>query len=240
MAKQRITAEQARIAGRRKKRWHKLLAWSVNFINAWLEAGRMVANGDGSYTKYDVIDVTPQELKFINGQMMRFKNWRDKFCDDIDAVKELTAAGKSFYKDATSDLQLVKAACEVYAPKMTHTENLRVQTYLLYAFMHDLTNVTGGAKTRNHKLMLQTLETLVNKLLPQDSPLVLIMNKVYWTTRDVILVDPKWPDSYYDLATFTPQEDFISKPANRRDCEAARKLFAWKHNTPKIERNAAA
>lgn len=49
------------LRGRRAKRWHKFMAWSVNFINSWLEAGKMVPLADGTITKFDTIDVTPAE-----------------------------------------------------------------------------------------------------------------------------------------------------------------------------------
>lgn len=226
------------LQGRRNKRWHKFMAWSVNFINSWLEAGKMVPLADGTITKFDTIDVTPQEQRFLNGQWLKFRRWRDEFCQERKIVEGLTGSGKAFYRDASSDLRLVVAACDVYDKDLTHTDALRIQTYLLYAFMHDLSNVTGEVKTRAHKLMLQTLETLANHMLPKDSPLVLVMNQVYWTTRDVILCEPTWPEGYWDMSQYTEQESYISRKPVRMESEAMRRLYAWRNTTPKIERVA--
>ena len=90
------------------------------------------------------------------------------------------------------------------------------------------------------KMFLKTLETLVNHLMPQNSPLVLIMNKVYWTVRDVILVDPVWPDSYYGKDPITPQEILIRSEAFRKAIPALQELYDWTQSQTWIPKNEAA
>lgn len=206
-----MASEDSIVEGRRRKRMHKLIAWSVNFYRCWMEAGKTVKENDGTFVVFDNVDVTPAERRFLNGQWTRFANWREAYCKEKNIIREMQMAGKSFYANSTADLNLVKAAVDVYADGASHTDKLRIETYFLATMFQDLASVTGGAKGRNHKMLIQTICTLADHILPANSPLVLPLNRVYWSLRDIILVDPVWPAEFFNTKNPTAQEEYIRK-----------------------------
>lgn len=165
------------------------LGLSVMFENAWffgLEGGGRI---DG--TVYLPVNLDRATAKFVRAQWGRIVKWRYKLVQELGLVDLWDKASRVFYREAEHKLSLIEKGCKAAWPEGTHEDFIIMETYLLYAAVHDYIELRDDRRG-NLRYFCQTLGTLANRLLPKDSPLVEPMNEVYWSTRNAWQADPDW------------------------------------------------
>lgn len=168
---------------------HHFLGLSVMFENAWTFG--LAGGGRTSSTVYQPVNMDKATAKFVLAQWDKILKWRFKLVQELGGTVMWEKVPAAFYRDAEYKLNLVERKSKEAWPEGTHEDFMIIETYLLYAALHDYAILRNDSRPAL-RYMVQTLGTLVNRLMPKDSPLVEPMNKVYWATRDTWQENPDW------------------------------------------------
>lgn len=174
---------------RRRMCLHHFLALCVCFEYAWaygLDGGGSTDAG----TTYLPVNLPPAERKFVIEQWQKIVKWRMKLVEGLNDGRNWERGKQGFYTDANAKLEMIEDKAKEFWPEGTREDFLIIQTYILHAAFHDYAILRDDRRPAL-RYLAQTLGTLVNRLMPKDSPLVEPMNKVYWATRDAW---QEWPD----------------------------------------------
>lgn len=174
---------------KRKMCLHHFLALSVVFENAWLYG--LAGGGTVDRTRYTPVCIEPKLAVFVAEQWQKILKWRFKFVQSLGGTGCFERASKGFYRDAERKLHMIEEATRKAWPDGTREDYLIMQTYLLSCAVYD-----WRALNDDHRQPLryfeQALNTLADRLLPRESPLVWPMNEAYWSTRDAWQENPDW------------------------------------------------
>ena len=189
-------------AARRRMRLHCLIALLIPIMDGWrigIRGGGL--SGKNSEIRYAPVDVTDKEKSYVRMQIGQIDKARDAVVRML-GIASFEQVGQQFYHTADEKLQAVTNAIFKYLPeKSTHTDNLRVLTYIIATAFHDLRLLTDDERPEVKRLC-RVLEQFGNHLIPCDSPFLLPMNGVYWSTRDMMQENPaEWYDDGLDWDT---------------------------------------
>lgn len=202
LSKNELKQLKRQAAARRRMRLHCFIALLIPIMDGWrlgIKGGGL--SGKNSEIKYAPVDVTDKEKSYIRMQMGQIDKARDAVVRML-GIASFEQVGQQFYHTADEKLQAVTNAIFKFLPETaTHTDNLRVLTYIIATAFHDLRMLTVDERPELRKLC-SVLEQFGNHLLPVDSPLLLPMNGVYWSTRDMMQESPaSWYDADLDWDT---------------------------------------
>lgn len=182
MNKKQMRNEKRRLAAIRRDRLKIFIVMLIPTMIAW-KIGMNGGGQDGSIY-YHIIKVNPRQKSYIAMQIGRIDKARDALVRNVISLEAFQNVGKNFYATADEKLQLIAERIVAELPEEEdHFQQMVVLTYVLYCAMYDYAALENDTRPELKKLV-NLLGTLSNYLLPEDSPLVDIMNAVYWSTRE--------------------------------------------------------
>lgn len=208
--------EERRREAVRKMCLHHFLALSVVFENAWING--LAGGGTEGKTYYMPVTLAPTLVKFASEQWQKIVKWRYRFIQSLGGTGEWERASKGFYRDTEAKLRMIEDATKKVWPDGTREDYLIMQTYLLSCAIYDWRALNDDHR-QPLRYMEQALNTLTDRLLPKDSPLVHPMSEAYWLTRDAWQEYPDWTRG--GTLEWTPSEQELYEREKRNDTPAA-------------------
>lgn len=180
--------EERRQTALARMRLHTFIALLIPTMDGWIVG----LNGGGrkGNMEYRAVELPEKERRYFKMQSAKINKARDAVVHML-GLKSFDI-GKNFYM--TADFKLTKISESILRniPEgANHTDEMRMLLYIIYAAFHDLRILTDDRRPEVGKLCA-AVGALANYLLPNDSPLLLPMNKVYYETRDILQESPEW------------------------------------------------
>ena len=174
----------------RRMRLQTFIALLIPVMTGW-QIGLKGGGYDG-YIRYNAIEATPKERRYILMQCGRINKARDVLVRECMGLESFKSAGNAFF--ATADQKLVSIAEKIInalPEDQTHYEQTAVLTYVLYCAFYDYAALEADDRPQLRHL-ISVMGILANHIIPAGSPLAGPMNAVYWATRDDLQANPDW------------------------------------------------
>lgn len=182
--------EERRQAAMIRMRLHTLVAILIPTMDGWI----IGLNGGGrkGNMEYRAVELPEKERRYFRMQSAKINKARDAVVRLL-GLKSFDI-GQNFYITADAKLTKISESILRNIPEgSNHTDEMRVLLYIIYAALHDLRILSDDKRPEVGKLCA-AVGALANHLLPNESHLLLPMNKVYYETRDLIQENPEWYD----------------------------------------------
>lgn len=183
-----------RLKAIKDSRLKHMIAFSVVVANAWLESGNTV--GPATYGE---IDITPEQMRFTKSQWKKILKYRDDIIARLGLrgmyypgkKSEEIARKKNFFASADDFIMIIENAVLKFFNEGSHTEQLKVITYVFYSALHDWWILHPEEHASDIRYMIQTLGTFCDRMVPKDSELILPINQIFWTTWNDLQMEDK-------------------------------------------------
>lgn len=197
-------------AAQKRMRLHTIIAILIPIMDAW-EVG-LKGGGTVKQMSFKPLELPRKDAVFLKLELPKLEKARDA------VVRELGSAsfnvGKNFYRTADEKLQAMsEAVVEACPAEASHTDIMRVLTYLVYTALWDFATLTEDERLSVQHL-ISAFGRIANHLLPADDPLIMPMNKAYYATRDMMQEAPEWYEVDWDKA---PQEVWLKAHRDKAD-----------------------
>lgn len=177
IGKKELDRQQRQQAARQRMRLHTFTALSLKLLTEW-KSNALILDDLKSYPA--------NERRYIPMQIAQCHKACEAVVRMLNKQDQWPAPSSSFFEDASYKIQTLLAAVCNTMPETCRAIDIQiVMTYILYASLYEWEALSKDVKPEVHH-MITTLGAFSDHVLQNDSPLLLPMNRVFWSMRDFL------------------------------------------------------
>lgn len=162
---------------RQRMRLHTFTALALKLLTEWKNNALILD---------DLKSYPTNERRYIPMQIAQCHKACEAVVRMLNKQDQWPAPSSSFFEDASHKIQTLLAAVCNTMPETCRAIDIQiVMTYILYASLYEWEALAQDVKPEVHH-MIRTIGAFADHVLQNDSPLLLPMNRVFWSMRDFL------------------------------------------------------
>jgi hypothetical protein len=169
--------QQRQQAARQRMRLHTFTALALMLLTK---------SQDNDIIREDMRTLPANERRYIPMQVARCKRSCEAVVRMLNRADQWPATSSAFFEDASDKVQtLLTAVCNVLPLTCSGIDIHIVMTYLIYAALYEWQAMAQDERAEVQR-MIADMHAFADHILQNDSPLLLPMNRVFWSMRDFL------------------------------------------------------